>query len=749
MANTVDNMNLHGVSYFKFDESSGNITDSKGTALGTINGGVTRVTGYNGQGSALNFNGTNGYVQFNQKVIPVGKKSIRFRIRKNGYPPSGSFQSIVSNASGVTHCGFQAILDSTSIYVQILTGTGNWNTTSIANIKIESTLSNVCDNQWHTILFTWDGLTGVNNAKLYIDDMLNPKGETSVTKLEVDQPTNNLVIGADGSTKQFDFFYGQIDNLEIYNEVISPISDKTLIYHQGIYKYYKSNLWQSLGSTVTQDDYINYGMEDLSNISEVKWSELTGEIETHTWTDFQPKKSIEVNIETKPFTLLEEWDGKQIQIIEYTDNPTQAESSVTLETEPFTLEDYLEEATTLDILTYTDDETHTPVVSHEIGYSRIDNLSNEFEIIAFNESEVLLADNQISMNAVPAHQFLFKSENILFYGDFQKFITSITSQDQNLSKIRFLLSFDNGLTWKSFRHNKWKSINSTDKFDVLKYGMRVNDINSISKDRFDEVFNNGMRIGYYIEERVWTSENEAINVATIHSNAYVDDIKISNLLFFVVNTIATINADVAGNKILGSITDEDLGKVQYRVKLNGEYIYPVGGVYTPLNDTPIDFDAVTIDNRKIILGANNTIQVEFKDGWGHVESWSTSFIGKPVGLIFSTPSGQYYSNAFGEIVRYLNFGTMIAGQTTLEEKIVLSNTLPFTVKDITLTTDTEANGVEIQLSKTNTPFVAQKGLIYSEELATEETVNFYVRLKLNENAVGNHLFDINASADPA
>lgn len=31
------------------------------------------------------------------------------------------------------------------------------------------------DSQWHDVLFTWDGTTNANGAKLYIDDMVNPR----------------------------------------------------------------------------------------------------------------------------------------------------------------------------------------------------------------------------------------------------------------------------------------------------------------------------------------------------------------------------------------------------------------------------------------------------------------------------------------------------------------------------------------------------------------------------------------------
>jgi len=514
------------------------------------------------------------------------------------------------------------------------------------------------------------------------------------------------------STKYIRLDAIDIESTGVLKDPNKPYDNKILISSGGTYKYFNGANWINLSDIVTESDYLTYGM-DGSVIPQISIRELEGVIKVH----------------------------------HYTDNTDQTESSITLETEPLTLEDYLEGSQSLDVLTYTDSD-EVPTVKTEVGYSPIDELSDTFDIVTFVETSSESENINVTANVIPKNQFVTKASNILYYGDIQSFVTSITSSSPDLSKIRFLLSFDNGSTWKSFVHDKWKDVNISNKFDILLHGMRSNDINSIPKEQFNNVLTNGMRIGYYIEERAWTDDSESVNVTKLNTNASINDIKISNLLYFVVNTLAVIDANVAGNKVLGSITDEDLGKVQYRVKLNGEFIYPLDGAYTLLADTPLDLD-VQIDNKKIILGANNTIQVDFKDGWGNLDSWSTSFFGKPVGLIFSTPAGQYYSNAFGEILRYLNFGTMIAGQTTVDEKVVLSNTLPFKVKDVVLTTEINAQGVEIQLSKTANPFIAQEGLIYNEELKTDDSVDFYVRLKLNDNAVGNHLFDINASADPA
>ena len=118
------------------------------------------------------------------------------------------------------------------------------------------------------------------------------------------------------------------------------------------------------------------------------------------------------------------------------------------------------------------------------------------------------------------------------------------------------------------------------------------------------------------------------------------------------------------------------------------------------------------------------------------------------GLMFMDTSQQYYSTSIGEILQYLDFNTMISGQTSLDVKVILTNTYPFNVKNIRLTTETDVEGLTIELSKSNNPFVAENYLIYDQQLNFDETIEFYVRLSTSDTAVGSGTFDIKVEADP-
>lgn len=198
------------VSLFTFDESSGNALDSKGSAVvGTVVG-ATRVVGWNGVGNALSFDG-NDYVQFNTPLIPIGKKSIRFKIQCP-VKPSVVF-ILFENKTTSTDFGIgSSITADGKIAFDIRQG-------SNLLFAIQST-SSITDNILHDVLLTWDGSTNANGVKLYIDNMYTPDAVATPSGLETVAAAKNMIIGYRSVGGYY--FQGLLDNLEIYNDVINP-----------------------------------------------------------------------------------------------------------------------------------------------------------------------------------------------------------------------------------------------------------------------------------------------------------------------------------------------------------------------------------------------------------------------------------------------------------------------------------------------------------------------------------------------
>lgn len=118
------------------------------------------------------------------------------------------------------------------------------------------------------------------------------------------------------------------------------------------------------------------------------------------------------------------------------------------------------------------------------------------------------------------------------------------------------------------------------------------------------------------------------------------------------------------------------------------------------------------------------------------------------GLMFMDTSEQYYSTSIGEILKYLDMGTLVAGQTSLDVKVKLTNTYPFDVKNIRLWSEHDIEGLAVQFSKSTNPFIAENELFYDQQLNFDEIIEFSIRLVVDPSTQSGGNFDIRVSADP-
>ncbi|WP_081481732.1 discoidin domain-containing protein [Paenibacillus elgii] len=117
------------------------------------------------------------------------------------------------------------------------------------------------------------------------------------------------------------------------------------------------------------------------------------------------------------------------------------------------------------------------------------------------------------------------------------------------------------------------------------------------------------------------------------------------------------------------------------------------------------------------------------------------------GLMFMDTSQKYYSTSIGEVLNYLDMGTMIAGQTSLDIQVKLTNTYPFQLKNVRLWPEHSINGLTIEMSKSNQPFVGQSSLTF-DQLPFDQVVDFYIRLTVDPSAQAGGNFDIRVHAEP-
>lgn len=629
------------IANFSFDEPSGNVIDSiDSSVIGTINGGVTRVNGWNDEGSALSFNSKGSSVSFNQKAIPYGKKTIMFYIKKNT-PPSET-ERFINNTVGTVSGMYVAVTSNGRLLWRIYNGNSG-------NIFSFNSNLDICDNQWHRIMLTWDGTTGINSAKIYVDDMLTPKSVTTASSIETNNPYSNLLVGAMTVGTSSYAFTGQIDNLEIYNEVYNPLTDET---------------WQAVpNNPPTKSDFETYGLDDLSTIPESAWRKL-----------FQESEKIK-------------------------------------------------------LATYVPDG----------------NIFDEFESVEMSKG--------LSMRAVPKPQFikLVSPKNI--YGKLDDIVVNDISESYR-DEARYFISGIDSLNWYvwSKEQGKFVSVDTSTDQTISLNGMTHKDIENITNEQWNTWEEKYLNIGIFLKD----NPRDTI-VSIVGSLSYEDYLPrhtstVEDADFYILNTTAKIDVSFNGNVLKGILSDADLTRVQYRVLLNGKHYYPSDGNFTKLGESPQNIE-LSISSRDIKVDDWNTLKIEFQDFFGTTDYWQTNFIGTYSGLMFKDIYGQYYSSEIGEILQLLDFGIIIAGQTTIEHEIVLKNQYGYDVKNIHIYANTSnfPTGMACEFSTSLSPFAPQPDLMLSRTLVSDEEMSFFVRLKTELGATPdvNGSFDIIVRADKA
>lgn len=262
---TQHNMDKCGVAWWKMDEESGNILDSKGAFIGT-----PYNLRYDGE-EGVYFNGTNSYIRFNNPVIPIGKKSIYFKI-KSDLKPNGYNATIMGNTRGYGAKGIRITLLSTGSIGLYITKKG----VDMKDVIIDLWgTKNICDGEWHNILITCTGDIDENGAKIYIDDMNIPNVQGTLKTKEIAVSDDNLEIGRRVYQKD-NYLNANIRDIQIYNEVIDPIPKYYFIQTNDNKIWTYNTTWQDTGMVIGDLDYTNvsaksnfetYGMFADENLS--------------------------------------------------------------------------------------------------------------------------------------------------------------------------------------------------------------------------------------------------------------------------------------------------------------------------------------------------------------------------------------------------------------------------------------------------------------------------------------------------
>lgn len=478
-----------------------------------------------------------------------------------------------------------------------------------------------------------------------------------------------------------------------------------------------------------------------------KWNISTLQLEiitttTPTESDFINNGNEKSDLELIPSDIWESLINHEVKIIEYTDDTTQVESICTINTEPFSF--YEEMGNSFDVLYYTDDPSKTSAnLDITYNYSPLDDLDGDFDIVTYTDDDSIIKMD-LNVTALPISQLVIDNRDIDLYGDLQKIL--VNKLDENLAsgKMLFAMSTDGGLNWKSYKKDSWKTIQISSESDMLTNGMSITELKLIPINELSSFTN--IRFCYYLDENA--NEHSQIKNIDTSQIASLNTPQINNASLYILNTVSTIELSLVGSSLNGVINDIDHGKVKYKVSLNNSPYYPNDGSYTGFESTPLNI-AIRLDNESILMDKQNTLRVDIEDYWGESDYWETTFIGTYSGLLFKDANGEYYSNEIGKILKYMDVGTLIAGQVSEEFEVHLYNTYGYDVENVKITPKTKSSAVQIELSKQTEPFVAERPLQW-DLLHNGEGVVFYVRLATQYTTppVKNGIFELRVDATP-
>jgi hypothetical protein len=217
------------------------------------------------------------------------------------------------------------------------------------------------------------------------------------------------------------------------------------------------------------------------------------------------------------------------------------------------------------------------------------------------------------------------------------------------------------------------------------------------------------------------------------------------------NEKPALEAVLTGMTLAVSVGDPDDDYVRYQIRLNGAIIYPENGEeFTVLAPGPQNYRR-TFRSNEIAIGSNNVLLITAQDQFGATSTATFEFQGEYAGLMFCDESEQYYSTDIGELLMYLDTGVLVIGQISESYPIKLKNKSGFVLTNIILSKDngTLPEGAEIELSYSDSPFVPQGHLFFTDVLQYDQHVMVYVRLNAsNVERPGSGGFILDVKADP-
>lgn len=578
--------------------------------------------------------------------------------------------------------------------------------------------------------------------KLYKGDSTIPLIDTVITTstyttIALHDAVHSYEIKSDG--------YNVIEGNMPYNDLVENINftlyipiNRSFILHNGEYKKWNasSGLWEIVSSTLpNQQQFLAEGVEILSSVLDRSDTELKSfnmiendnfpqELDNIYGTTIDLKKYMDI----KSLTVSAVGQLKLCQVDDY-------ENIIDFTSVDDIYDNFND---SVEVLLFTSEIN--PVLNLEVNYSPIDELEGNFEVVTWTDESQDKAKRTLDMVSIPHPQFLKFQLPIILLSKVGK-LDVINGQ----GGIRFLFSHDNA-TWYKWSGSDFINVDASTNDLITSNGNTPDEINSISQNDFISKWSHSnFSLGVYLEDSIRDKFTSSLEDLILTENYPSSTSTLSDINLYILNTTARIDLELAGLTLTGSLSDADLTRVQYKVTLNGESFYPSNGEWTALSEPPQNIN-ITMKTSDIKMMDWNTLRVDFRDFFGTEDYWQTTFVGNYASLMFKDTDGNYYSDDVGQVLQYLDFGNIVAGEVTVSHEIILKNQYGYAVKDIEIVPNTSylPEGVLIEMSKTNDTFIPESDLLYSEGLDDNEELSFFVRMNTDVNSIPNEYnkFDV-------
>ncbi|GKS09461.1 hypothetical protein YDYSY3_04610 [Paenibacillus chitinolyticus] len=110
-------------------------------------------------------------------------------------------------------------------------------------------------------------------------------------------------------------------------------------------------------------------------------------------------------------------------------------------------------------------------------------------------------------------------------------------------------------------------------------------------------------------------------------------------------------------------------------------------------------------------------------------------------------TSDYYCDNNGNVKMLLDFGQIIAGQTSLPKKVLIENANEFPVNQLQVDIVNTNSDFTVEMSKSDNPFIPETNLFYSGTLNKMQTVPIYFRVVTQEKATTGGMFEVRAKCN--